>query len=266
MAQRPALATVVDEVQGKTLVLLDDPIFLGDTTRNFDWTDLPIKDTATSVATTTHITQGFDILEGHGPVPNIEAASRAIHDGAPLEHPFSSPVALPSAHIQYVLVVQETKWVLIKHFTFKQRAPIRRVAESCVGNLWMLDMRKVPANRYVGLIVQHILVNLGGAGIFNREVVEVEKKTNKRNLTANQINAAYDFIEAAMGQEARHRIKTFGGRISRGMTPLLQSLVGLLELSRKRSTMYLRVVPWPSSLTTIHCHSKTWPTGLYSMS
>ena len=174
MAQRPTLATVVDEVQGKSLVLLDDPVFLDATARNFNWTDLPIKDMATSNASTSHITQGFDILEGHGPIPNIENAYRVIHDGTPLEPPFAMAIPLPSAHVQYVLVAQEDKWFFIKHFVFKQRAPIRRVAEFCVGQLWMLDMRKVLANRYVGLIVQRVLVNLGGSGIFNRDVVEVE--------------------------------------------------------------------------------------------
>ena len=107
MAQRPTLAAVIDEVQGKTLVLLDDPVLMDATARNFSWTDLPIKDTATSDASTTHLTQGFDILEGRGPIPNIENAYRAIHDGTPLEPPFAMAVPLPTAHVQYALVVQE---------------------------------------------------------------------------------------------------------------------------------------------------------------
>ena len=116
------------------------------------------------------MTQAFDVLEGRGPVPNIHDAFKALESGAPLPYPFSPAVVLPPAVTQYVVTGSQDGWVLVKHWTFNLRATFQRVQDACVGKLYMFDMTKVPSNRHSGHIVQHILSNMGGVGIFNKEL------------------------------------------------------------------------------------------------
>ena len=193
MEGKAVVQRVIDQLHGQQLVPLDDYVLHVGLTADHGWGDLPIKNFDGDLSTT-HVTHAFDIVEGDGPVPSVDSLHEALIMGGNLPREWSLKGHLQPCTTEYLLIVDGTSWKAIKHLHFHIRAPVMRLMQTFVGNLKVLDVKKINSPRHTPHVIHYLMTHMGGSGLFRKELQIIEKP-NKGYMTAEQINRGYDFIQ-----------------------------------------------------------------------
>eukprot|EP00971_Amphidinium_carterae_P135862 2691856-Amphidinium_carterae.1 len=161
-------------------------------TAAFSYADLPLK--ADIAASTTHVQTIFELHENCDRT-SLHDVLRNMQDGTALPDPFAVPDGMPPNEMQMFLYPGgPEQFSLLKLFRFKRRVQRSRVTSLFTGSARYVDQQQLNSSRLTPLILQHMLTNMGGDAIVNRELVAVDKETKKQHRSDAQIDAGYDFI------------------------------------------------------------------------
>eukprot|EP00971_Amphidinium_carterae_P091159 1804377-Amphidinium_carterae.1 len=159
--------------------ILDSPDLEG-CPSTYTFTELPLK--AEIAASTTHVQTVF---EYHA------------QDDMPLPLPFGSVGILPPHEVQMCLYpIGNGKFSLIKMLRFKSRVKHNKLSDILTGTLLFIDQPKLPSVRTTPLVLQHLLTNMGGEALVNRELAVTDPATKKNHRTDAQIDAGYEYMNA----------------------------------------------------------------------
>ena len=183
----------VEATAGHHLDYLDNFKVVKETPKEFDITDLPVKPLNTFQTSTTTCTHAFDWVDNIE-LPNPDGMYDAIVSGRPLPPPIGFKKSLPPHTVQYIFIRNiDGTFSMLKHMHFQKRALITQVQEAIHGQGFGIDIDKFPARRSLPLILQHMIMSLGGVCVVRRLLATVH--TDKKLFTEAQIDAGFDFIE-----------------------------------------------------------------------
>eukprot|EP00971_Amphidinium_carterae_P288785 5734291-Amphidinium_carterae.1 len=101
---------------------------------------------------------------------------RNITDGTVLPAPFCLPDGIPAHECQMFLFPSgPEQFSLLKFIRFKNRTNRHRIATRFSGTAMYLDQQKLPSPRITPMVLQHMLTNLGGQCLVNRELAVAER-------------------------------------------------------------------------------------------
>ena len=129
----------------------------------------------------------------HGDVPSLEGYAHKSNGCCFKDGPLSFNVHLPRCTMEYLIMAHEGGWRIIKHAHFTKRCGLSWFLRASKGMVYVLSMDKIWSSRYCPHVVHFYLNHMGGHGLFVKELSIPEKAAT--NLSAEQINAGYDFIE-----------------------------------------------------------------------
>ena len=180
-------------LNGHQLNLLDNAVQRNELPLEYGFDDLPIR-TSKDEEPTTHYTHLFDVADVQGDVPSLDGYAHNSSGCRFKDGPTAFNVSLPHCSMEYLIMEHEGGWRIVKHAHFKKRCgPFfgfsRHPRARCMYSQWI---RSGQADT-VPHVVHFYLKHMGGHGLFVKELSIPEKAV--ANLSAEQINAGYDFIE-----------------------------------------------------------------------
>eukprot|EP00971_Amphidinium_carterae_P238474 4734095-Amphidinium_carterae.1 len=185
-----AVTTASAAIHGMHLVVTPLQL-LSECAVKYTFDQLPLK--AELSATTVHAQTFWEFRERIDQT-SLADVLRSMEDDTVLPVPFGSNGVLPPNELQMcVFPSGDGHFNLIKCIRFKTRALISKITAQLTGKVLYVDQSKMKAPRFPQLIMQHMLINLGGECIVNRDLAVSEPST-KKTRTDLQIDAGYDFI------------------------------------------------------------------------
>ena len=142
------------------------------------------------MATCTHAFDCVNNIE----LPNPDAMYDTIVSSRVLPDAIGFKKALQAHTVHYLFTRNiDGTFSVFKHIHFQKRALITLVQEAIHGQGFGVDVDKFPIRKSLPLILQHMIMSLGGVCVVRRVLATVH--TDKKLLTDAQIDAGFDFIE-----------------------------------------------------------------------